>query len=116
LPTALDLFRESLELSAEQENQQGIANCLGAMAGLAALNHQAANSARLFSAAAKLRDIMGVVMGAEDQNEYERYLSFLRQELDMEQFDQLMQDGYALNTQQAVDLACQLEYVPQAEI
>jgi predicted ATPase/class 3 adenylate cyclase len=112
---ALELFRESLQLSAEQENQQGIANCLGAMAGLAALNHQAANSARLFSAAANLRDVMGVVMGAEDQREYERYLSVLRQELDEDLFNQLMLEGCSLNTQQAVELACQLEYLPQAE-
>jgi predicted ATPase/class 3 adenylate cyclase len=110
LPEALALLRESLQLSAEQENQQGIANSLGAMAGLAALNHQAANSARLFSAAANVRESMGVVMGVDDQREYERYLAVLRQELDEEQFNQLMLEGCSLNTQQAVDLACQLEY------
>jgi predicted ATPase/class 3 adenylate cyclase/uncharacterized protein HemY len=116
LAGALELFRESLVLSAEQENNQGIANCLGAIAGLAALNHQPANSARLFSAAANLREAMGVVMGAEDQREYERYLAVLRQELNEEQFNKLMLEGCSLNTQQAVDLACQLEYLPQAEV
>ena len=116
LPRALELFRESLLLSEEQENQQGIANCLGAMAGLAALNQQPANSACLFSAAAKLRENIGVLMGAEDQREYERYLAVLRNELDEEQFNQLMLEGSSLSTKQAIELACQLEYIPQTEV
>lgn len=112
LPGALELFRESLQLSMEQENQQGIANCLGAMAGLAASNHQAANSARLFSAAANVRESMGVVMGADDQREYERYLGVLRHELDDAVFNQLMLEGCSLTTAEAVEMACQLEYMP----
>jgi hypothetical protein len=35
----------------------------------------------------------------------------LRQELDEAQFNQLMLEGCSLNTQQAVELACQLEYL-----
>jgi hypothetical protein len=65
----------------------------------------------LFSAAANVRESMGVVMGVDDQREYERYLAVLRQELDEEQYNQLMLEGCSLNTQQAVELACQLEYL-----
>ncbi len=52
---ARELFLESLRLSDEQKNQQGIANCLGALAGLAVISDQAPRAARLFAAAAKLR-------------------------------------------------------------
>jgi predicted ATPase/class 3 adenylate cyclase/Tfp pilus assembly protein PilF len=114
--SALALFQESLLLSLEQANQQGIANCLGAIAGLAALNGQPAESARLFSAAANLRSSMGAKMGADDQREYEQYLAVLRQELDEVVFNRLMLEGCNITTEQAVEHALQVTFRPTAVV
>jgi predicted ATPase/class 3 adenylate cyclase/Tfp pilus assembly protein PilF len=116
LQAALPLFQESLMLSAEQANQQGIANCLGAIAGLAALNGQPAESARLFSAAANLRSSMGAKMGANDQHEYEQYLAVLRQKLDEALFNRLMLEGCNITTEQAVEHAMQVTFRPSAVV
>lgn len=114
LQSALPLFQESLLLSMEQANQQGIANCLGAIAGLAALNGQPAESARLFSAAANLRSFMGAKMGADDLREYEQYLAVLRQELDEAVFNELMLEGCNITMEQAVEHALQVAFRPDA--
>jgi predicted ATPase/class 3 adenylate cyclase len=105
LGAALRLFKESLQLSVEQANQQGILNCLGAIAGLAALNNQPSRAARLFSASAALRDTMGVKMGANDLREYEHHLTVLHEVLNDEQFNQLILEGCALSLQEAVEQA-----------
>jgi predicted ATPase/class 3 adenylate cyclase len=110
LRAALDLFKESLQLSAEQANLQGIANCLGAIAGLASLNGKPAEATRLFSAAANLRTSMGVKMGLDDQREYEQYLAVLSQELDEAVFKQLMLEGCSISMEQAVEQAMQVAY------
>jgi predicted ATPase/class 3 adenylate cyclase len=116
LQSALALFQESLLLSMEQANQQGIANCLGAIAGLAALNGQPAESARLFSAAANLRSSMGAKMGADDQREYEQYLAVLRQELDEAVFNRLMLEGCSITMEQAVQHALQVVFRPNTVV
>lgn len=108
IQAALELFNESLMLSVEQANQQGIANSLGAIAGLAALHHQPAESARLFAAAANIRESMNVKMGADDQREYEQYLAILREALDEDQFIDLMLEGCTLDMNEAVDHAYRL--------
>lgn len=110
---ALPLFKESLELSVEQSNQQGIANCLGAMAGLAALNQQPIQSARLFAAAANLRESRGIKMGAEDKKEYEQYLAALHEALDHEQFNKFMLEGCTIQVTEAVEQAFELIQILQ---
>ncbi len=105
---AWELFRESLHLSAEQANQQGIANCLGALAGLAALDRQSIRAAHLFAAADKLRQAMGVIrMGSDDQREYEQYLAVLRRQLDEAAFTVAWSEGWAMTTEQAIEEASQ---------
>jgi predicted ATPase/class 3 adenylate cyclase len=111
LEAALALFRESLQLSVEQANRQGIVNCIGAIAGLAALNQQPTKSARLFAAAANLRESMGVKMGENDQLEYEHYLTLLRNVLDEDQFKSLLLEGCSLSIHEAVEEAIQLSTV-----
>ena len=102
---AADLFRESLHLSAEQANQQGIANCLGALAGLAVLATQPVRAARLFAAAGELRQAMGAKMGSDDQREYEHYLAVLRGQLDDTAFTAAWSEGRAMTTEQAIEEA-----------
>ena len=99
---ALALFRESLHLAIEQENQQGIANCLGALAGLAIVNDQAKRSTRLFAAAAKLRRDMGAKMSNNDHLEYEKYLTLVHEHLDHATFEAEWLEGFASTTEEII--------------
>jgi tetratricopeptide (TPR) repeat protein len=99
---AYALFQESLDLSLQQENQQGIANCLGAIAGLASMTGQPTRSARLFAAVDKLRQTMGMRMGKDDQHEYEECLSQLRDQMDEATFRALWSEGSAMGIEQVV--------------
>lgn len=99
---ACELFQESLALSWQQDNQQGIANCLGALAGLASMTGQSSRSARLFAAADKLRQTMGMKMGKDDQHEYEEHRSKLRHQMDAATFGALWSEGSAMALEQVV--------------
>lgn len=100
---ALELFLESLRLSIEQENLQGIANCFGALAGLAVIENQPARAARLFAAAAKLRREMGMRMSNNDWSEYEHYLMTAQQMIDRPSFEAEYSEGFSMTTDQLVD-------------
>jgi hypothetical protein len=102
---AVELFLESLRLSAEQENLQGIANCLGALAGLATVAGEPATAVHLFAAADKLRQSLGARMGSDDRLELERYLALLHDRLDDQAFYALWSQGFSLSLEQAVDEA-----------
>ncbi|HSF80276.1 MAG TPA: tetratricopeptide repeat protein [Anaerolineales bacterium] len=97
---ALELFTESLNIAIQEENQQGIANCLGAMAGLAALTNQPQRAARLFAAADKIRQAIGANMGINDRQEYDYYLSLLQSQLDQQALDLAWSQGYNLPVDQ----------------
>jgi predicted ATPase len=100
---ALKLFQESLHLAVEQENQQGIANCLGALAGLAVMANQARRAARLFAAAAKLRHEMGAKMSSSDRLEYEQYLALVQDHLDHATFEAEWSGGFLMTTEQIIE-------------
>jgi tetratricopeptide (TPR) repeat protein len=102
---ALLLFQESLKLSYEQDNLQGIANCLGAIAGIAAVSGEAVVSATLFAAAQKIRDEIMAGMGSGDQAEYDGYLALTHQQLTDEEFKTAQVHGISLTIEQAVELA-----------
>jgi tetratricopeptide (TPR) repeat protein len=99
---AMQLILESLHLSTQQANQQGIANCLGALAGMAALLNQPERAARLFAATEKLRMEMGAKMGRDDQREYERYLSMLRDQMDLGEFEAAWSEGSFMTTEEII--------------
>jgi predicted ATPase/class 3 adenylate cyclase len=99
---ALDLFQESLRLAVEQENLQGIANCLGALAGLAVMAGEARRAARLFSAAAKLRHDMGAQMSSNDRQEYEHYLTMVHDHLDHVTFEAEWLQGFTMTAEQII--------------
>jgi predicted ATPase/class 3 adenylate cyclase len=100
---ALELFQESLRLAVEQDNRQGIANCLGALAGLAVMANQAPRAARLFAAAAKLRREMGARMSSNDRMEYEHYLTMVHEHLDHATFEAEWSEGFLMTTEQIVE-------------
>jgi predicted ATPase len=103
--SALTLFQESLKLSLEQDNQQGIANCLGAIAGLAVIADMAGKAVPLFSAAQKIRQEIGAAMGRGDQKEYDSFLELARRQLTEEEFISAWGYGQELTLAEVVELA-----------
>jgi predicted ATPase/class 3 adenylate cyclase len=100
---AFELFKESLEISTEQANQQGIANCLGALAGLSVVAKQPARAARLFAASEKIRDIHGMFMAGDDRKEFEQFLITLRDQFDRKTIETLWREGYSLTLDEIMD-------------
>lgn len=99
---ALQLLRESLQLSSEQENRQGIANALGAIAGLAAMVNQPGTAVRLFAAAEKIREDIGNKMGQADQKEYEVCLRLAKVQVSKAAFSALLGEGRDMSTEEAI--------------
>jgi hypothetical protein len=100
---ALNHFHESLKLSVEQSNQQGIANCLGALAGLAVLVNEPDRAACMFAASERIRRVMGAKMGSKDQQEYEHYLGILKNQLDVLELTTAWSEGSARTTEQILE-------------
>lgn len=107
--TALELFQESLHLSYGQGNRQGIANCLGALAGIAGTTGQPIQAARLFAAADRLRKATGVGLAEIDRQEMEHYLAPVRDQLDSSTIASAWSAGYELTIEQAIAEASRLE-------
>jgi len=105
LERALELFQESLRISINQDNRQGIVNSLGAIAGLAALANHPAEAVKLFAVSQKERDEIGAKMGEGDLREYNKFLSMAHQNLDEEQYQTFWSQGYNLTTEQALEVA-----------
>ena len=102
---ALERFQESLKISVNQDNRQGIANCLGAIAGLAALANRPYDAAYLFAASQKTREEIGARMGVGDQAEYTEYQTLMRKQLDDNEFNNAWTYGYTMTIDQAVEIA-----------
>ncbi len=101
--SAFALFQESLTGSIEQENQQGITNCLGALAGMAILVNRPVAAARMFAAAEKIRQEIGVEMAADDRREYDRYVTLLREQLDAGTFATAWSEGRTMSLGQVAE-------------
>jgi tetratricopeptide (TPR) repeat protein len=101
--SALDYFKESLKFSVDQSNQQGIANCLGALAGLAVLVNEPDRAACMFAASERIRRVMGAKMGSKDQQEYEHYLGILKNQLDVLELTTAWSEGSARTTEQILE-------------
>lgn len=102
---AFQLFQESLEIAYLQDNLQGIANCLGAIAGLAVVAYQPEVSLKLFAAAQMVREQIGASMGQGDQAEYDHYLEMASRQLNNEQIEVTRLQGSSFSLTQAIDLA-----------
>jgi hypothetical protein len=100
---AVEHLKESLKLSVEQENQQGITNCLGALAGLAVLSNEPERAACMFAASERIRRAMGAKMGSKDQQEYEHYLGILKNQLDVLELTSAWSEGSVITVEQLVE-------------
>jgi predicted ATPase len=100
LERASALFKESLQISVRQENQQGIANCLGALAGIAVGKNHPEPAVRLFAYTDKIRVRIGAKMGKDDLSEYHYHLELARNQLDAVDFKAAWDEGYAMTAEQ----------------
>ncbi len=102
---AQKLFQESLEISIVQDNLQGIANCFGAIAGIAIIANQPVEGMTLFAAAHLIREEIGAGMGRGDQDEYDEYLNLTREMLSDEQIEEAWSYGYSISLEKAIEVA-----------
>ena len=112
LTQAHKYFCESLSMQQEQDNVQGIAECLigfGAMASVAGLPAQAA---RLLTAAVALGGKTVLVQWPAERMEYEYYLSAVRAQLTEQELEDAQAQGRMLTTEQAIVYALSLPLVP----
>ncbi len=102
---AFQLFQESLEIAYLQDNMQGIANCIGAIAGLAVVAYQPEEGLKLFALAQMVREQIGASMGQGDQAEYDHYLEMASRQLNNDQIEVARMQGSSFSLTQAIDLA-----------
>ena len=103
---ALALFRESLSLRKEMGARRGIAESLEGLAGMAGAaqgHHQRA--ARLFGAAAALRQTIGAPVPLVERAEVDRNVAATRAQLDEVTFGAAWAEGQAMTMEQAISFA-----------
>jgi predicted ATPase/DNA-binding SARP family transcriptional activator/DNA-binding CsgD family transcriptional regulator len=99
------LGEESLQLLQEAENRQHIADCLEVMAGAAGAQNRPLRAARLWGAAERLREEIGVPLQPEDREILDPYLATARSSLGEIVWQTTLAEGLAMTQEQAIDNA-----------
>jgi predicted ATPase/DNA-binding CsgD family transcriptional regulator len=102
---AYSLYEEALKDLKDLEDKWWIAWCLEGMADVAAAQKQPERAARLFGAAAALREVIGAPRPPAFRSYHERSLAAVRDRLGEENFAAAWEEGWAMTTQQAIDYA-----------
>jgi tetratricopeptide (TPR) repeat protein len=102
---AVRLFGQSLELQYRHGNQQGIVECLAALAGAAAAAQAWERAAILFGAATALLDRLGAPLAPADLAVWQEQEAVLRQQMEPQACAAAWAKGQALTVEQAVVLA-----------
>lgn len=106
LETAQALCAESLAIWQRLDDRAGIAEGLEVLATLAAMSDEPKRAARLFGAAAALREMAGVPLPPSDRREQEGHGESLRAALDEATFAAAWAEGAAMPLSQVIDEAC----------
>jgi hypothetical protein len=106
---AAQLYRESLAIKERREDVWGIAYTLESCAMLAVSRHRGDQAARLFGAAAGIRERLGTPLELSKRAEYDASLAEARELLDAPTFAARWQEGKAFSTAQSVDYAAMQE-------
>jgi non-specific serine/threonine protein kinase len=109
---AYSLYEEALKDLKDLEDKWWIAWCLEGMAGVAAAQKQPERAARLFGAAAALREAIGAPRPPAFRSYHECDLAAVRERLGEEGFAAAWEEGRAMTTEQAID--CALKERPNA--
>ncbi|PZR95773.1 MAG: protein kinase, partial [Candidatus Chloroheliales bacterium] len=105
LAHAAALHKESLIISQELDYKLGEASALEGLASVATAQEQPERGARLFGAAAALRDAIKAPLHPTDRSEHERGVMLLRQRLGEAVFSRLWAEGQALALSAAIEYA-----------
>lgn len=101
-------FKEAIVTALELRFQSSISHALDGMAALAVRHSDLSRAARLSSAADKLRISIGYQLTDDDRAFIDSYLSRLRSTLSEQEFLDLWANGRTLKTEEAVDLALEV--------
>jgi tetratricopeptide (TPR) repeat protein len=93
---------ESLALCHDVEDAKGILHCLEGLAGITAASRQPERAARLFSAAATLRESAAIPLPALNRADYDRDLAIARAQLDEATFAAAWAEGQQMSLEQAI--------------
>ena len=97
-----ELLLESLAIRHNLADKGGIAQCLESLAALAGTRRQSGRAARLFGAAASIREGMGSHLSPAERPVYERDLAQARALTDEATFAAVWAAGHALTVEEAV--------------
>ena len=105
------LLREGLVLAHELGRKQYIVAWIEGLAAVATAEGEAQRAARLFGAAAALRDTARIAVAPDARGRREQYLNAARAQLDAESFPTAWAEGQAMTLEQAIAYALE---VPEA--
>ena len=108
-PAAHVLYKESLALYRQMADSEGIAYSLEGLAGAAQDQDQPVRAARLWTAAAALREQIGSHLSPTDQEEIGRKAALLREALGAAAFTATWDAGRAMTVEEAVEYALAAE-------
>jgi predicted ATPase/DNA-binding SARP family transcriptional activator len=106
------LLEESLEMFREMGHRYGLARSLERLGGLALTLRQTERAARLYGAAASLREQIGSPLGPLGQAELDRDVAAIRTALGEPGFAHAWAEGRALTLEQALEYALSRETLP----
>jgi non-specific serine/threonine protein kinase len=112
--SALQAFREALELRQALDNPLGIAECLEAFAA-AAVEHQPRRATRLLGAATALRLTTGAGQARPERDLFERTRTRAHASLSDKNFSTEWANGQAMKLEAAIELAVGSDDTPSAE-
>ena len=105
LSAASSLCRESLNLYRESGAKEGIVYCFETMATIAIIRKLSNKSAALFSAAAALRNTIGLPLTPIDLSNYEQNMLTLHEQLDDMAFKRAWKEGLMMSLDQMIEYA-----------
>jgi predicted ATPase/transcriptional regulator with XRE-family HTH domain len=105
LSAAFSLCRESLNLYRESGAKEGIVYCFETMATIAIIRKLSNKSAALFSAAAALRNTIGLPLTPIDLSNYEQNMLTLHEQLDDMAFKSAWKEGMMMSLDQMIEYA-----------
>ena len=114
LEQAHKYFCESMSMQQEQDNVQGIAECLIGFGAMASVSGMPVQAARLLAAAVALGGKTVLVQWPAERMEYEYYLSALRTQLNKQELEDAQVQGRMLTVEQAIEYALSLPLVSPA--
>jgi predicted ATPase len=105
LSSAYSLCQEALHLHRESGAKEGIVYCLESMATIALIRKHSNRSVKLFSAAAALRNTIGLPLPPIDLIHYERNMAALHDQLDDIAFRRAWKEGMMMSLDQVIGYA-----------